>query len=61
MVLKTKDDKETILCVTCKEVRLVCSEDTKRCFEVFISPRNWIIINLSLFAILATVCDENSG
>ena len=52
-------------CVTCKEVRLICSEGIKRCFEGFVSSRNSLLINFDRYqdfgAILATVRTKSSG
>ena len=37
------DLQQTSLSVTCKVVRLFCSEGLKRCFEGFVLPRNSLI------------------
>ena len=36
-------------CVTCKKVRLICSEGPKRRFEGFVSSRNSLLINFDLY------------
>ena len=42
--LDAKTNRTDLSCVTCKEVRLLCPEVLKRCFEGFVSSRNSLII-----------------
>jgi len=53
----------TSLSLTCKEVRLICSEGLKRCFEGFISPRNclWIELNPNLSSTLTWCSTRNNA
>ena len=49
------------LLVACKEVRLICPVGLKRCFGVFVSSRNSLIINFGFHLSLDAPCNSSPG